>query len=96
MGGHAHYEKTKYQSIHEIPDELVKTYSKRDPNNPLYKTRRWVNFKKKQILFQQNDGVPGHMRTPISRFIWRATWMGSIGVFCYNIYLFNKYNNTKK
>lgn len=93
MGGHEHYEKTKYHSIHEVPDELIKTYSKRDPNNPVYRTRRWVNFKKKQIMFQQNDGVPGFMRTPISRFIYRTTWMGSVGLLFYNFYLWNKYTS---
>lgn len=90
MGGHGHVEKTKYNSIHEIPDELIKTYSKRDPNNPLYRTRRWVNFKKRQILYQQNDGVPNYLRTPWGRFVYRGCIVGTVGLFFYNAYILNK------
>lgn len=96
MGGGEALEPTKYHSIHEIPDELVQTYSKRDPNNKIYETRRWVNFKKKQILYQQNDGVPNYLRGPFGRSIYYITWVGSISLLFYNFYKWNEFTNKKK
>lgn len=86
---------TKYRTIHDIPDELIPTYSKRDPDNQIYKTRRWVNFKKKQILFQQQDGVPNYLRTPHGRatFYFLCASVGTM--FFYNIYKLNYYMNKK-
>lgn len=85
--------KTRYHSIDEIPDDLIPRTSKRDPDNQLYKTRRWVNFKKRQILFSQNDGIPVAMRTPGMRFANRFIWASSIGLFIVNIYYLNKFNS---
>lgn len=90
MGGHDAVQKTKYFSIHDIPDEMVQTYSKRDPDNKLYQTRRWVNFKKKQILFQQKDGVPHYMRTTLGKFTYRFIWAATFTSLAYNIYCLNK------
>lgn len=93
MGGHEqHLRPTKYRTIHDIPDSMVKTYSERDPENMIYKTRRWVDFKKKQILFCQQDGVPMYLRTARSRFIYYSIWAGAFGSFFYNIYVYKKYN----
>lgn len=95
MGGHEVLKPTKYRTIHDIPDELIPTYSKRDPDNMLYKTRRWVNFKKKQILFQQQDGVPNYLRTPASRALF-YTMCGALAVqTVYNIYMLNSYLKKK-
>jgi hypothetical protein len=95
MGGHEVIKPTKYRSIHEIPDELIPRYSKRDPDNMMYRTRRWVNFKKKQILFQQQDGVPNYLRTPTSRALFYFVCASCAGTFVWNIYKLNKYMNAK-
>lgn len=92
MGGHGDVLKpTKYRSIDEIPDELISKTSKRDPDNAVYRTRRWVDFKKKQILFTQNDGVPNYLRTPAGRYTYYFVWASSIGLFFFNIYNFNSH-----
>lgn len=92
MGGHGPVLKpTKYHSIQDIPDEMVKTYSKRDPNNPIYKTRRWVDWKKKQILYSQNDGIPPYLRTPIKRAFYYGAWTSTWLLFAYNMYCIKKY-----
>lgn len=90
MGGHGAVKKTKYFSIDEIPDSMVATSSKRDPDNQLYKTRRWVNFKKKQILFAQQDGIPNYLRTRGGRFAYYSLWTSTITLFVYNIYKYNQ------
>lgn len=95
-GGHGATRPTKYFSIDDIPDSMVKTYSKRDPNNMLYKTRRWVDFKKEQILYTQPDGVPIHLRTPRARFVYYGLWTGSITMLFVNIWVLNKNLNKKK
>lgn len=95
MGGHGPVQKTKYFSIHDVPDELVSQYSKRDPDNKIYQTRRWVNFKKKQILFQQRDGVPGYMRTTMGKITYRLLWVGTVGCLAYNIYTLNRLMSKK-
>lgn len=91
MGGHDAVKPTRYHTIDDIPDELIPRYSKRDPDNQVYRTRAWVNFKKKQILFQQQDGVPNYLRTRLGRYGYRALWGATIGTLFYNIYLFNKH-----
>lgn len=95
MGAHGQLKKTKYFSIDEIPDSLIPTESKRDPGNPVYQTRRWVNFKKKQILFQQQDGVPRHLRTPFNRYLYYGIWTATIGLAVTNMYLLIKYTSKK-
>ena len=96
MGGHGEALKpTKYRTIHDIPDSLISRYSKRDPDNMIYQTRRWVNFKKKQILFQQQDGVPGHLRTPASRALFYFTCASTGVLFVYNLYTLNRFLNRK-
>lgn len=90
---HPHYRPTKYHSVDDVPDELVKRHSKRDPNNMIYQTQRWVDFKKKQILFSQQDGVPIYLRTPRGRFTYYFLWAGVTFGFFYNIYLFRKFTN---
>lgn len=97
MGGHGeNLRPTKYFSIDDVPDDMVKKYSKRDPDNLLYKSRRWVDFKKKQILFSQNDGVPNYLRTPKARFAYYGVWATVFFTTCYNIYSFNKFYYKKK
>lgn len=88
--------KTKYHSIDEIPDSLVMRDSKRDPDNKIYKTRRWYDFKKKQILFTQNDGVPSHLRTPLRRFSYYSIYTSAFVMLGYNFYLYNYYTSKKK
>lgn len=95
MGGHDGLKPTKYHTIDDIPDELIPTYSKRDPHNQIYKTRRWVNFKKKQILFAQRDGVPNYLRTRNLRVWHYLAWTSAIGLLFVNIYKFNQYNSKK-
>lgn len=95
MGGHEHFKPTKYFSIDDIPDDMVKKYSKRDPDNLIYKSRRWVDFKKKQILYTQNDGVPNYLRTAKGRFAYYGLWAGMLFSTCANIYVFNKNYNKK-
>lgn len=96
MGGHGgHVKPTKYFSIHDIPDEMVQTYSKRDPDNKFYQTRRWVNFKKKQILYTQQDGVPSYLRTLPKRVLYYSLWASTFGLFALNIYRFNYHTNKK-
>lgn len=95
MGGDGVLKPTKYHSIHEIPDELVQQWSKRDPDNKLYQTRRWVNFKKKQILYAQQDGIPGYMRTPALRCMYYGTFITAFGMLFFNIYMFNQYQKKK-
>lgn len=95
MGGGEVLKKTKYFTIDDIPDELIPRSSKRDPNNRVYETRRWVNFKKKQILFSQNDGVPNYLRTRLGRFGYYGIWVSTISCFFGNIYLLNKYTSKK-
>lgn len=87
--------KTKYHSIDEIPDELIPRYSKRDPDNMLYQTRRWVNFKKKQILFTQNDGVPNYLRTRGGRFAYYGCWTLTFCSLFYSIYTLNYLTSNK-
>ena len=96
MGGHGAVKKTRWHTIDEIPDELIQTYSKRDPDNMIYQTRRWVNFKKKQLLFSQNDGVPNHLRTRGMRFMYYGIWTSTLGLFFYNFYMYNKVTSAKK
>lgn len=92
MGGHGGAVKpTKYYSIDDIPDDIIPRFSKRDPDNDIYKTRRWVDFKKRQILYQQRDGVPSHVRTPFRRFNHYGMIASVFGLFFYNIYVFNKH-----
>lgn len=88
MGGGGAVQKTKYHSIDDIPDEMVRTYSRRDPNNKIYQTRRWVNFKKRQILYNQPDGIPNYLRTPMGRFSYYTVWAASIGLLFYNAYTY--------
>lgn len=96
MGGHGASKPTRWHTIDEIPDEMVPQSSLRDPENPLYRTRRWVNFKKKQILFQQRDGVSDYMRTRMARFSYYGLWASTIGCCVFNIYMFNKLTSGKK
>lgn len=96
MGGHGEaFKATKYHSIDDIPDELISRTSKRDPENAIYRTRRWVDFKKKQILFTQNDGIPNYKRTLAGRYTYYAIWASSIGLFFFNIYRFNQHTKKK-
>lgn len=32
------------------------------PDNPYYTTEKWKNFKKKQIFYQQEDGIPVYLK----------------------------------
>ena len=32
------------------------------PDNPYYTTQKWKNLKKKQIFYQQNDGLPVYLK----------------------------------
>jgi len=89
-------EPTKYHSIDDIPDELVRKYSKRDPDNKIYQTNRWMKLKKYQILYQQNDGVPAWKRTRLARINYYSLWAATWGVFFWNIYTWNKLNSGKK
>ena len=41
-----------WKSWRDIPDSMIPTTSKRDPDNPIYKTRKYVNYRKQQIWFQ--------------------------------------------
>lgn len=97
MGGHGiPHTKTKYFSIDDIPDSLVTKQPRRDPENPFYRTRRWVNFKKRQILFTQNDGVQPHLRTPARKLFYYGLWANTLGLTFYGIYLINFYCLKKK
>jgi phosphatidate phosphatase APP1 len=95
MGGHEVLKPTKYRTIHDIPDELIPRTSKRDPENMMYQTRRWVNFKKKQILFQQQDGVPNYLRTPASKAMFYFACSSLAVGTVLNIYLLNHFMNKK-
>lgn len=66
--------KPKYTSIHDIPDELVPTTSWRDPDNPVYRTRRFVNLRKKQILYAQDPHAPSYLKTKENRYLYYFTW----------------------
>lgn len=41
-----------WKSWRDIPDSMIPTTSKRDPNNPIYGTRKYVDYRKQQIWFQ--------------------------------------------
>ena len=87
MGGHGlPLRPTKYRSIDEIPDSMVLQNSKRDPTNEFYKTRRWFDFKKEQILFSQNDGIPSYLRTPGRKIMHYTVVYGSVVLLFANIY----------
>lgn len=97
MGGHGlPLRKTKYFTINDIPDSMVPTEIKRDPDNKIYKTRRWYDFKKSQILHTQNDGVPCYLRTPMRRLYYYSVYGTTIGLFFYNLYGLYYYMNKKK
>lgn len=90
MGNGGSHPKTKYHSIDDIPDSMIRTYSKRDPDNKVYQTRRWVNFKKKQILYNQPDGIPNYLRTPAGRYSYYGMFAASFALLFYNIYTYKK------
>lgn len=85
MGHDEHFEKTKFKSIHEIPDSWVVTKSKRDPDNKIYETRRYMNRKKAQILFSQNDGIRTYWRTPAGKALHTFTVAGSVIMLCVTV-----------
>lgn len=95
MGGH-HVEKTRFSSIHEVPDEWVATSSNRDPYNKVYETRRYINKKKKQFLFQQQDGVPVYTRTPIGRVLYFGTVTATLSLVAYNLWFLQNVVTKKK
>lgn len=44
------------------------------PDNPLYTTEKWKNLKKKEIFYQQNDGIPIWLKRgyPYNYLYWVA------------------------
>lgn len=85
------YHKTKYHKLSDIPDKYIKLYSERDPNNKIYQTRRWYDFKKRQILFSQHDGVPVYLRTPRMRFFYYTSWVLNVGTAVFMLYSLNEF-----
>jgi hypothetical protein len=46
-----------WKSWRDIPDSLIPTSSKRDPNNKIYGTRAYINLRKQQIWMQAMDNT---------------------------------------
>lgn len=87
--------KTKYKSPAEVPDELVRRFSPRDPTNRVYESRRWYDLKKRQIFFSQRDGVPVYLRTPAYKAFYYATWATNVLVAGFAMYRFLQYTDGK-
>lgn len=87
--------KTKYNTLADVPDELVRQYSPRDPNNKFYESRRWYDMKKRQIFFSQRDGIPIYLRTPGFRAFYYGTWAINIFTASYAMYTFIQYSSGK-
>ncbi len=41
-----------WKSWTDIPDSMIPTTSRRDPNNKIYSTKTYINLRKQQIWFQ--------------------------------------------
>ena len=54
---HEEVQPRKWARWQDVPDEWVLP-SKRWPDHPFYQTAKYKKYKKKQIFFQQNDGIP--------------------------------------
>ncbi|XP_015790623.1 uncharacterized protein LOC107367436 [Tetranychus urticae] len=44
----------KWKRWQDVPDNLVKTYSERDPYNMVYQDKEWIMAKKKQLWWTQD------------------------------------------
>jgi hypothetical protein len=76
-----------WKSWRDIPDSMIPTTSKRDPDNPIYGTRTYVDYRKKQIWFQIPDGVPVFLKggTP-DKIAYYGVWIGVTVLLCTNLY----------
>ncbi|RWS12538.1 hypothetical protein B4U79_17444 [Dinothrombium tinctorium] len=76
-----------FKSWKEIPDELIPTTSKRDPHNAIYRHPKYIAFRKKQIFFQQDDGVPLYFREGLKDYILFYSIIVLVtGNISYNLY----------
>ena len=51
-----------WKSWKDVPDYLIATSSKRDPNNPIYSNPQYIKLRKQQIWMQLPNGVPVWLR----------------------------------
>ncbi|CAG2104236.1 unnamed protein product [Medioppia subpectinata] len=76
-----------WQSWRDIPDSMIPTSSRRDPNNPIYGTRRYVNFRKKQIWSQIPDGTPVYLKFGAAdKVLYYGLIVGTAALVLTNVY----------
>jgi len=76
----------------EVPMELVDMLNaaNRDPTNPIYRHPRYINLRKKQIFFQQQDGLEiwrkGGTKDIVLFRIMQVCYATMVAIVFYNIY----------
>ena len=92
--------KRKYERWQDVPDHLIPTTSKRDPDNEIYSHPNYIKYRKNQIFFQQDDGVPIYfkrgLRSKILFYSLFGLFVGGIGVSYYYIFTNLVYPPKKK
>ena len=76
-----------------MPDDWILP-PKRMPDNPYYRTEKWKNFKKRQIFYQQNDGIPVWLKRgyPYNYLHWVVVVLMAISGYGAFKQLLSKYN----
>ncbi|CAG2173628.1 unnamed protein product [Oppiella nova] len=76
-----------WKSWRDIPDSMIPTTSKRDPNNPIYGTRKYVDYRKQQIWFQIPDGVPVFLKGGTTdKVLYYGLWVAVTTLVLVNAY----------
>jgi hypothetical protein len=84
-GHSASSEAPKYKRWQDVPDSLIPKTSKRDPENPIYSHPRYINYRKKQIFYQQEDGIPVYLKNgPTDYILYYGLWIVSASIFVYS------------
>ncbi|XP_054156826.1 uncharacterized protein LOC128955202 [Oppia nitens] len=77
-----------WKSWRDIPDSMIPTTSKRDPNNPIYGTRKYVDYRKQCIWYQINNGVPVYLKAGTTDYaLYYLAWAGITVMLLVNSYI---------
>jgi hypothetical protein len=75
----------EWKSWKDVPDSLIPTTSKRDPDNTVYSNPAYINMRKKMIWYQRPVGLPvyllnGWKDKVLIYFMWTATILSCLYV----------------
>lgn len=76
----------EWKSWKDVPDTLIPTSSKRDPENPVYSNPKYIAFRKKQIYFSRPVDLPVYLLGGDKDkfwiyFMWTATGLCLLNAF---------------